>query len=106
MSKDNTYTGETGTTNSDRSCIYWIEGDGYGRITDPNGEILNLSRLTAYAEHGKAIHTADAHHELPALKIDAPAFLDAIPRGEHLRFHHSDPDVTEVDGIPLLRKSP
>jgi len=106
MSDNKSYTGKTGTTNSDRNCTYWVRDDGYEFITDPNEKILNLSRLTAYAEYGKEIHTADAHHELPALKIDAPAFLDAIPRGEHLRFHHSDPDVTEVDGIPLLRKGP
>lgn len=91
-------------TKSNRSCTYWIrDADGREFITDPNGQILNLARLTAYAEHGPEIHEGEAHHELP-LKIDAPRFIDAISREEHYQLDHDE--IVEVDGFPLVRAGP
>jgi len=90
------------TESNNRSCTYWIREDGREFITDPNGDVVNLARLTAYAEHGAAIHGAHAHHEIPLLKIDAPAFLGALPQEEHGRLHGGDPKPVEVDGFPLL----
>lgn len=85
-------------------CTYWVrEDDGREFITDPNGDIVNLARLTAYAEYGEEIHDAHAHHEIPLLKIDAPAFLDVLREEEHGRFHGEDPDPVEMDGFPVLR---
>jgi len=98
----NKYTGKTDSTNSERNCTYWIRKDGREFITDPNAEIVNLSRLTAYAEHGKAIYDVHVHHELPTLKIDAPEFLDALSPREHRQLH-ANTDPVAVDGIPLLR---
>ena len=89
--------------NQSRKCTYWVRDDWRDFITDPNGEIVNLARLTAYAEYGEDIHEAQAHHEIPLLKIDAPAFLDALDKEEHGEFHAQDPDPVEVDGFPLLR---
>jgi len=93
----------TGTSNSNANCTYWTREDGREFITDPNGDVVNLARLTAYAEHGDEIHDAEAHHELSTLKVDAPAFLDAVHKSEHLRFHRSGPSISEIDGIPRLR---
>jgi hypothetical protein len=93
----------TDTSNSNANCTYWTREDGREFITDPNGKIVNLARLTAYAEHGEKINDAEAHHELPTLKVDAPAFLAAIPKGEHLKFHSSGPTISEIDGIPRHR---
>lgn len=90
-------------TNSDRNCTYWVRDDAPEFITDPDGEIVNLARLTAYAEHGEQIHEAHAHHELPLLKIDAPRFLDALTPGDHGQLHGQNPEPVEVDGIPLVR---
>lgn len=98
---DNIYTIEESHRN--QNCIYWIDNRHYEYVTDPNGEILNLARLTAYAEYCKAIHDAEVHHEIPKFKIGAPAFLDPIPKSEHLQFHGQDPEPIEVDGFPLLR---
>lgn len=92
------------TTNSNRKCTYWIRDDAREFITDPDGQIVNLARLTAYAEHGEAIYDAEAHHELSSLKIDAPTFLDALPREEHAQVNHGE--VQEVDGFPLIRAGP
>lgn len=94
-------TGKTAETNSNRQCTYWIRDDGREFITDPNGEIANLTRLTAYVEHGEAIHDAQAHHELSTLKIDAPRFIDALSQKEHGQLSHDE--ATEVDGFPLIR---
>jgi len=92
------------TADSDaRSCTYWVREDGREFITDPEGDVVNLARLTAYAEHGEAIHDAQAHHRIPALKIDAPAFLGALTQEEHGRLHGSNPEPVVVNGIPLLR---
>lgn len=100
-----TNTGETAETNSTRQCTYWVRDcDGREFITDPNSEIVNLARLTAYAEHGKKIHDAQAHHELSTLKIDAPRFIDALSQEEHLQLDHGD--LEEVDGFPLVRAGP
>lgn len=93
----------TETSNSNANCTYWTREDGRDFITDPNGEVVNLARLTAYAEHGEEINDAEAHHELSTLKVDAPAFLDAVPKSEHLGFHNSSPSISEIDGIPRLR---
>ena len=100
-SAENYYTTET--SNSSANCTYWTREDGRDFITDPNGEIVNLARLTAYAEHGEKINDAEAHHELSTLKVDAPEFLAAIPKGKHLEFHSSGPTISEIDGIPLQR---
>ena len=94
-------TGKTAETNSNRQCTYWIRDDGREFITDPNGEIVNLARLTAYVEHGKAIHDTQAHHELSTLKIDAPRFIDALSQEEHGQLNHDE--VAEVDGFTLIR---
>lgn len=90
------------STNSNRNCTYWVR-DGYEFITDPNDDVVNLARLTAYAEHGEEIHDCQAHHELPTLKITAPEFLAALSPTEHRQLHSFDSDPVEVDGIPLLR---
>jgi hypothetical protein len=98
---------ETKTDNQSNSnqtnCSYWVRPDGREFITDPNGDVVNLARLTAYAEHGKEIHQAEAHHKIPLQKIDAPAYLEPIAKEEHARFHGKDPDPEIVDGIPLLQ---
>jgi len=94
----------TGDDYADRKCTYWVRSDGREFFTDPNGDIVNLARLTAYAEYGEEIVDAQVHHEIPALKIDAPAFLDALSAKEHGEFHGSSPEYEEVDGFPLLRK--
>lgn len=91
------------TSNRNANCTYWTRENGRDFITDPNGEIVNLARLTAYAEHGEKIHDAEAHHELPTFKVNAPGFIDAVPKCEHLRFHASGAPVSEIDGIPRLR---
>jgi len=103
MYSDST-TGETTETNSTRNCTYWIRDDGREFITDPNSEIVNLARLTAYVEHGKEIHATQAHHELSTLKIDAPRFIDALSQSEHGQLNHDE--VEEVDGFPLVRAGP
>lgn len=100
----NSTTGETTQTNNTRNCTYWVRDDAREFITDPNGEIVNLPRLTAYVEHGEAIHDTQAHHELPTLKIDAPRFIDALSQTEHGQLNHDE--VEEVDGFPLVRASP
>lgn len=97
-------TGETIETNSTRRCTYWVREDGREFVTDPNGKILNLARLTAYAEHGKAIHDADAHHELSTLKIDVPRFIHPLSKEEHGRLNHRE--FEKVDGFPLVRADP
>lgn len=99
-----TYTGETDETDGARNCTYWIRDDGREYITDPNGEIVNLARLTAYAEYGEAIHDAHAHHELPSMKIDARKYLDALSPADHSEISHDE--VQLVDGVPLVRAGP
>jgi hypothetical protein len=94
---------KAGSDSTGPSCTYWVRDDGREFITDPNGDVVNLARLTAYAEHGDDIHEVQAHHEIPLLKIDAPAFLDALTQEEHGAYHGQDPDPVEVDGFPLLR---
>lgn len=90
------------TASDGPSCTYWIRDDHREFITDPNGDVVNLSRLTAYAELGDEIYDRHVHHEIPELKVDAPRFLDALEPGEHFQLHgNSDP--VEVDGISLLR---
>lgn len=84
------------------SCTYWVRDDGREFITDPNGDVVNLARLTAYAEYGESIHDAQAHHKMPLLKIDAPGFIEPLPADEHGRLHAQDPDPVEMDGFPLL----
>ena len=93
--KSDTSTGET-------NCTYWTRKDAREFITDPNGEIVNLARLTLYAKSGKEIYDAQSHHQLPLLKIDAPAFLDALSQTEHGQLHRGGSDPVEVDGIPML----
>lgn len=85
------------------SCSYWVRDDERSFLTDPNGVIVNLARLTAYAEYGGEIHDTQAHHEIPILKIDAPAFLQPLSEEDHRQLHGSDSEPTEVDGIPRLR---
>lgn len=104
MSADISVSSES--TSSDRKCTYWVRDDAREFITDPNGEIVNLARLTAYAEHGEAIFDAHAHHELPLLKINAPRFIDALTPEEHWQLHGKDSGPVEVDGIPLIRADP
>jgi len=96
-----TLTDKNSDTNSTAKCTYWVRHDGREFVTDPNSEILNLARLTAYAEHGQAIHDAQAHHEIPPLKIDAPRFIDALSNEEHGQLNHDETE--EVDGFPLVR---
>lgn len=91
----------TGEPSGNRNCTYWTRDDGRDFLTDPNGEIVNLSRLTAYADHGKAIHEAEAHHELPLRKINAPQFIEPLLSSEHHEVDHGE--VEMVDGIPLVR---
>lgn len=81
-----------------------IQQGGRYFLKDPEtGESLNVSLLTAYAEYGRKIYDRDAHHEIPLLKVDAPKFLDALPREEHARYHRQEPDPVDVDGFPLFR---
>jgi hypothetical protein len=92
--------------NSDEStskCTYWVREDNRSFITDPNGDIVNLARLTAFAEYGRDIYGKQAHHEISKLKIDAPRFIGAVDSDEHGRFHGQNPDPVDVDGFPLLR---
>jgi len=86
-----------------RKCTHWTRDNGRQFITDPNGDVVNIARLTAYAEYGDAIYDAHAHHELPLRLIDAPDFLAVLSETEHGRFHGADPEPVMVDGIPRLR---
>ena len=97
---------ERSTSSKTEQCTYWVRDGGRTFVTDPNDEILNLSRLTAYARYGKEIYDAHAHHEIPLLKIDAPAFLDSLSPSEHGTLHASDSPLNEVDGFPLIRDDP
>jgi hypothetical protein len=84
------------------SCTYWVRDDGREFITDPNGDVVNLARLTAYAEHGECIHKAQAHHKIPLLKIDAPKFIEPLPEDEHGWLHARSHDPADMDGFPML----
>lgn len=87
------------------SLKYHYQDGGRHFLEDPQtGEQLNIARLTAYAEYGDAIYDADAHHEIPILKIDAPRFIAPLDAAEHAAYHGEDPEPTEVDGFPLLRE--
>jgi len=88
---------------SGTSCTYWVRDDDRDFLTDPNGEIVNLARLTAYARYGDEIHGAHVHHEIPLYKIDAPAFLSPLSPEEHGRLHGQESDPVEIEGIPRLR---
>lgn len=90
-----------GESDNERSCTYWTQND-RDYFIDPDGDMLNLSRLTAYAEYGEKVHDAEVHHEIPAIKADVPEFLDPVPLRKH-RQSHSDPTIVEIDGIPRLR---
>jgi len=90
-----------GESDNERCCTYWTQDD-RDYFIDPDGDMLNLSRLTAYAEHGRSVHDAEVHHELPPIKADIADFLDPVPSGKH-RQSHSDPTIVEEDGIPRLR---
>lgn len=90
------------TASNNPSCCYWVRDDHRDFITDPNGEVVNLARLTAYAEYGDEVHDKQVHHELPLAKVTAPAFLDPLSQEEHGQLHRNG-EPTEVDGIPLLR---
>lgn len=89
--------------NETPNCTYWVRHDAREFLTDPNGEIVNLARLTAYAEYGDEIHDKQIHHEIPLLKIDAPGFLKPLDGKEHEKFHARNPDSVEADGFSLLR---
>lgn len=96
------------TSESDARCSYSTRDDtGRAILREPGGEMLNVARLTAYAEHGEKIHDVDGesvvHHEIPGYKVDIPEFLRPMSRAEHSEFHASDPEPLYVDGIPLLR---
>ena len=96
---------DCGEQNSNQGCIYWVREDDRSFIADPegDGEIVNVPRLTAYAEYGEEIHDRHIHHEIPLVKIDAPEFLDALGPGDHRQIHSQDTEPVEVDGIPRLR---
>lgn len=96
-------TTENPNSDRNRNCTYWVRDDGREFITDPNGEIVNLARLTAFAEYGEQIYDSHAHHEIPLVKVDAPEFLDALTPEEHGGFHGQNPEPVDVDGFPLLR---
>lgn len=105
----NSTTGETRSedfcgkrTNCHWDCSYWVRHDGREFITDPNGEVVNLARLTAYAEYGDKIHEAEAHHRMPLLKIDAPRFIVPLTKEEHGKLHGRKPEPVEVDGFPMI----
>lgn len=91
------------TSDSDARCSYSTRKDGRAILRDPDGKMLNIARLTAYAEHGEEVHRKSIHHEIPTRKIDIPEFLRPMSRAEHSGFHASDPDPVFVDEIPLLR---
>jgi hypothetical protein len=86
-----------------RKCTYWVRDDDREFITDPNGDVVNLARLTAFAEYGEKIYDSHAHHEIPLLKVDAPEFIDAFGEEEHGELHRQNADPDIVDGIPRLR---
>ena len=90
-----------GKSDNERTCYYWTQDD-RDYIKEPGGDILNLSRLTAYAEYGESVHGADVHHELPAIKADVPEFLEPVAPEEH-RQSHADPTIVETDGIARHR---
>lgn len=91
------------TSDSDAHCSYSTRKGGRAILRDPNGEMLNVARLTAYAEHGEEVHRKSIHHEIPTRKVDIPEFLRPMSRAEHSGFHANDPEPVFVDGIPLLR---
>lgn len=98
-----TKTTDNQTDSSNDFKSHFQQGGRHYLIDTDTGEQVSVSRLIAYAEHGKKIHERDAHHEIPLLKIDAPKFLDALTREEHTEYHKQEPDPVEVDGFPLLR---
>lgn len=105
MSATNSKQSDVKSDDSDAiTCFHWFDGAGYEFVGDPTGDIVNIARLTAYAEYGDAIYDCHAHHELPELKITAPAFLAALPPTEHLQLNHGDREM--VDGFPLVRPGP
>jgi hypothetical protein len=95
------------TSESDARCSYSTRENGRAIFREPGGEVLNVARLTAYAEHGEEIYDVDGqsvvHHEIPLYTIDIPEFLCPMSRAEHSGFHASEPEPIYVDGIPLLR---
>lgn len=82
---------------------YWRRDDHREFITDPNGDVVNLARLTAYAEYGDVVHEREIHHEIPIEKPDAPPFLTPLTEEAHGALHGSYPEPREIDGIPRLR---
>jgi hypothetical protein len=91
------------TSESDARCSYSTRENGRALFREPGGEVLNVARLTAYAEHGEEIHEGIVHHEIPGYKVDIPEFLCPMSRAEHSGFHARDPEPVYVGGIPLLR---
>ena len=99
--------GSETTEQADGALRSHFQQGGRHYLVDPaTGDQVTVARLTVYAEVGEEIHGKDAHHEIPLLKIDAPRFLDALTREEHMGYHQPDPDPVEVDGFPLFRAEP
>lgn len=90
-------------SDSEASVCFWQRDDHREFITDPFGDVVNLARLTAYAEHGKEILDKQTHHEIPIAKPNAPEFLKPVSSDEHWDIHGSEP--TQIDGIPRLREA-
>jgi hypothetical protein len=92
------------TSKSDARCSYSTRENGRAIFREPGGEMLNVARLTAYAEYGEEVHEGVVvHHEIPGYKMDIPEFLYPMSRAEHSGFHATDPEPVYVGGIPLLR---
>jgi hypothetical protein len=101
--KKNQYITTESAGASNLQCSHFFRDNGRQFITDPNGDIVNIARLTAYVEHGEEVHDGQIHHEVPLFKMDAPEFLTVLSESEHARFHGSDPEPVVIDGVPRLR---
>ncbi len=93
----------SGSSETTGRCSYSTRDNGRAILREPGGEILNIARLTAYAEYGREVYGAVIHHEIPGYKIDIPEFLCPMSRAGHSGFHARGPEPVVVDGIPLLR---
>jgi len=92
----------------DNHVYYWTDGRGRAYVGDGE-DIVRVSKLVAYAEHGDAALEADhVHHALAAtgveetepIYVNAPQFLIPLDQEAHRQLHangeHSE------DDIPLL----
>jgi hypothetical protein len=94
--------------NDHNHAYYWTDDRGRAYVGDSE-DIVQLSKLIAYAEYGDTALEADhVHHALAAtgvegiepIHVDAPRFLVPLDQDAHRQLH-ADGGHSE-DDIPLL----